>query len=270
MAATFTKNEKISISIPIFFFLLMMGSIVGIIGNAILLESSVENEAIRIFKIVVAAIFTLVLLLAVIFSSIDIAEPGDYQAKIFTPRVDKWLQNTYDNLESWEFLLILSNYILLPVGLATSLISDGVPYFVTSGITIVIVYFSYSQRIGTRRAIKAVLPSQKTISLTELSKLISKENKIVRKAIMHLVSFENYPATYNYASGMITYHGSTTISGNIDSKVIEPELNITKKEQSPSNRMTTSKKPCPYCGEIPLVSNASFCSDCGASLVAAK
>ncbi|OLS29460.1 MAG: hypothetical protein HeimC2_00110 [Candidatus Heimdallarchaeota archaeon LC_2] len=270
MAASINKQNKISISIPIFLSLLLMGSIVGIIGNSILLGSSSENEPIRIFKIVVAAIFTLVLLLAVIFSSIEIAEPDGYKAKIFTSKTDKWLQSTYNNLESWEFLLVLSNFILLPIGLATSLISDGSPYFVTSAITMVIIYFSYSQRIGTRKSVKAILPGQESISLTDLSKLISKESKIVRKAIVHLISFENYPASYDYSSGIITYLGSSIISNNLDSRVIEPELTITRKKQVKPKEVTQKKKPCPYCGEIPIVNHAVFCSDCGASLVAAK
>ena len=184
--------------------------------------------------------------------------------------MENWLQNTYANLESWEFILILSNFILLPIGLATSLISDGSPYFVTSAITIVIIYFSYSQRIGTRRSIKAILPSQKSISLIDLSKLISKESKLVRKAIVHIVSFENYPATYDYATGMINYHGSSIITPNMDSRVIEPELTITSKKQVKPKVATLKKKPCPYCGEIPIVDHATFCSDCGASLTAAK
>ncbi|MHA2277559.1 MAG: hypothetical protein ACXAC2_17405, partial [Candidatus Kariarchaeaceae archaeon] len=202
MVSSTYRTNKISVIIPIFLIFLMIGALVGIIGNSILLNSSEsvldsnfvsssQSKEFRIFKIVVSSILTLLFLLMVIFSFVEIFEPGNYKARIFTPKLDSWIEGIYNNFESWELLLILSNYIILPVGLATALIGGGEEFFILSGIFIVIVYFSYSQRIGTRKAIRAALPANKTISLVDLSKLISKDPKTVRKAIVHMVSFEN-------------------------------------------------------------------------------
>lgn len=260
----------------------MIGSLIGIIGNSLLLNSSVsgfdndfssasQSQEFRIFKIIVSSILTLVFLLMTIFTLIEIFEPDKYKAKLITPKLDNWLQNTYDNLESWELLLILSNFILLPVGIASSLIQGGAEYFIVSTISVAIVYFSYSQRIGTRKAIKAVLPTHKEISVRDLSKLISKDPKYVRKAIVQLVSFENYPATYDYISGMVEYKGSSIAGTSLNDRVIGSEVKVSApKSQTPNTAPSASAKPCSYCGEVPVVPQAAFCSDCGASLVAAK
>ena len=158
----------------------MIGSLIGIIGNSLLLNSSVsgfdndfssgsQSKEFRIFKIVVASILTVVFLLMTIFTLIEVFEPEKYKARLITPKLDTWLQKTYDNLESWDLLLIISNYILIPVGIASSLIQGGPEYFVVSAISLAIVYFSYNQRVGTRKAIRAVLPTHKEISISDLS-----------------------------------------------------------------------------------------------------
>lgn len=275
-----SRADKLSIAIPILFTALMIGSLIGIIGNSLLVNSSEsgfdtefssasQSKEFRIFKIVVSSILTLFFLLMTILSLVEILEPGDYHARIITPNVDNWLQSTYDNLESWELLLILSNFILLPVGIASALIQGGPEYFIVSAISVGIVYFSYSQRVGTRKAIRAALPTHKNISLSELSKLISKDPKYVRKAIVQLISFENFPATYDYASGMITYNGPAPTS--VVGRIIEPAIPVSSSKAQPTQSPQSSEaKPCPYCGEIPVVPQAAFCSDCGASLVAAK
>lgn len=280
--SSYSKADRISIAIPIFFIALMIGSMIGIIGNSLLLNSSVsgfdndfssasQSKEFRIFKIVVASILTLVFLLMTIFTLIEIFEPDKYKAKLITPKLENWLQNTYDNLESWELLLVLSNFVLLPVGIASSLIQGGPEYFIVSAIFVAIVYFSYSQRIGTRKSIKAVLPTHKEISIRDLSKLISKDPKYVRKALVHLISFENYPATYDYSSGITVYNGPSSTRDSLNDRVIESEVKTSvTKSQSKSSTQPSTAKPCPYCGELPVVPQAAFCSDCGASLVAAK
>lgn len=280
--SSYSRADRISIAIPIFFIALMIGSLIGIIGNSLLLNSSVsgfdsdfssasQSKEFRIFKIVVASILTVVFLLMTIFTLIEVFEPEKYKARIITPKLDTWLQKTYENLESWELLLIISNYILIPVGIASSLIQGGPEYFVISAISLVIVYFSYNQRVGTRKAIRAVLPTHKEINIRDLGKLISKDPKYVRKAVIHLVSFENYPATYDYSSEIVTYNGPSSAGISLNDRVIESEVKTSVPiSQSKSTSQPTSAKPCPYCGEMPVVPQAAFCSDCGASLVAAK
>ncbi|MFV2014989.1 MAG: hypothetical protein ACC656_06155, partial [Candidatus Heimdallarchaeota archaeon] len=243
-----SRTNNISIAIPILFIALMIGSLIGIIGNSLLVNSSEsgfdnnfssssQSKEFRIFKIIVSVILTSIFLLLTIFSLIEIIQPGDYRAKIITSKLDNWLLNTYDNLESWELLLILSNFILLPVGIATSLIQGGREYFIISAVSVVIVYFSYSQRIGTRKAIKAALPNHKKISLIDLSKLISKDLKYVRKALIHLASFEKFPITYNYASGMVTYDGPIPSRTSINERVVEPDMQL-RKPKSQTNTTT--------------------------------
>ncbi|MFV2016552.1 MAG: zinc ribbon domain-containing protein, partial [Candidatus Heimdallarchaeota archaeon] len=72
-------------------------------------------------------------------------------------------------------------------------------------------------------------------------------------------------------SGMVTYDGPIPSRTSINEGVVEPDMQLSKpKSQTNTTTQPSTAKPCPYCGEIPIVPQATFCSDCGASLLAAK
>jgi len=269
-----TNEKKYSLVVPVFFVLFTVASVISIVGNAVQLQSveedsSSNNNRTISFKIVVSAILTGLFASTAIFAFIEFFEPSvsgnNYKPRLLTQDFEKMLARIVERSESHEILLFIGAFILLPIGLASSLVSGENEQLIFSVIFIVIAYYTYNNRISTRSSIRRALPLNKEITLPELSRLLSKDQKTVRKALLHLISYEGYPAHYDFKSEKIIYGGEllaqTTVIPNQDTVVIEETAETVEEK---------SLVPCAYCGATPLVANAMFCSECGASMIATK
>ena len=278
---SYSEVKRYSIGIPTMFLFLLISSIVSIIGASLKLNAAIQstngydatsNQPWLALRIVIASIFTVLFLLATILGFIEVGEPQNYKAKVLTKQFEARLQFSVENLETWELVLIMANYLLLPIGIAEALIYDSSGYIWMSFISIGIVLWSYNYRMGTRKAIKLVLPKEGEISLNSLSQIISRDQNRVKKSLMYLVTYENYPATYDFGTQIITYKGENSQEGQSSyrSPVEDTVVIETPKRNETKNVAKQILKPCPFCDTLPLDPRARFCHDCGASIIPAK
>ena len=275
-------EKKYSLIIPVFFVLLTVSATVSIIGNALSLNTSdggigIDQSVISnssqntiIFKIVLSAILAALFLLLAIFGFIEVFEPDRYKARVLTRDLEESLVRIANRSESFEVLLVVTSFILIPIGLANALITNQSEQLIFALVFLVIAYYTYNRRISTREAIKRALPLNPEMDLTGLSSLVSKDKKYVRKALLYLISYEGFSVHYDHITEKIVYAEPQTstivsVAAATASTATEEVVQV-----GTEDRIETELSPCPYCGAAPLVANAMFCSECGASMIATK
>ncbi|MHA2253191.1 MAG: hypothetical protein ACXAD7_22710 [Candidatus Kariarchaeaceae archaeon] len=261
---------KISVVIPIFSAFLIISAVVGIIGNAIPLEntdsfSPGNSEEDYIIRTVISAILTVFFILTTVFTAYEVASPMKYEPKVITDELNAMMYNFTRKAESWEVLLATSSIIILPIGVAKSLLSYDPSYFFMGMIALAIPMYTYNSRMKLRETIRQFIPVNPEIKLRDFSNLISKDPKHVKKAVLYLISYERFPAKYVFEKDLIIYLGE-----RIPQQVPTSEKLASQPVHEFPEIPPTHNPECAYCGSKALVNDAKFCADCGASMVAVK
>ncbi len=267
---SFELNYRISAIIPVFTVFLLIASITGIVANGITLDTSdiseqSESDQISItIRIVLSSILTLLFLLLTIFATFEVLSPLNHKPIVLTSDVDQLMHNFSKKAESWELMMVISGIFFIPLGLGQSLIKGNAGYIIASCLLLIIPIYTYNNRIKIRESIRKILPTHSNINLNEFSRLIGRDRKNVKKNLLYLISFEKFPARFNFETEQIIY--MSTAAAEEARITIEPLIG----QSSKVGQTSVESAPCAYCGEKPLVPNAKFCSECGASMVSAK
>ncbi|MHA2089898.1 MAG: zinc ribbon domain-containing protein [Candidatus Kariarchaeaceae archaeon] len=268
-----SSDQKITIVIPVFLAFCFIASVFGIVGNALVLggvdqQPSTSEEASAILRIVISSLLTLAFLLAIIFTSYEIVKPMNYKPRVITSEIDTHMSKFMRKAETWESLFVVAALFVFPIGLGDALIGGDFWLLPFGAALLGIPIYTYTTREKLRDSLRKILPSNNEIGLQELSRLLSKEAKKVKKEVLYLISFEKFPATYHFDSQIIYYHGEQ-IFQKTTQDVPTQDIIASNPPQARTSESRPSA-PCAYCGETPLVPNAKFCSECGASMVSAK
>ena len=277
MSSASNEYQEIKLLLPLFFLLMTIASIIGIVSNSILLGTSdlqdggsdfQVDDAEKIIRIVTASLLAMIFLLISIFLFIEIGKPDDYTPRVMTAKVDKKIRVIEKNIESHEILLLVGAYILFPIGVGISLVSGGETALVFAGIFVIIAYYTYVTRTGLRENIRRTLVLQSSMSMDELSRIIGKDKRRVKKQLLYMISFEKFPAKYDFVEDVIQYFGKGEIKvASTQNVTVSSNTQSTVQRQSSA---TTKFPECDYCGATAPVAAATFCAECGASLMPAK
>lgn len=265
-------NLQLHIAIPIFIIALFMGSLSSVITIGIQLGFSETVRSDLIVAEVAASILTLVFLILTIISWLEFTgvtkNIPELKDIIFAKsRFNKNLHQFFAYGEAIEVGAVILGGLLFIIGVATLQINSALLF--VGGLFMGIAYNAYFSREKTKLLLRVTLPRYSTVSLKKLSKLIGKDRDKVRKALVELITLENFPADYNIETDSIKYLGVT---------VQQPNATTTVQESTTPMQATTTEIPisevqpkvCVYCGEEIIGENPKFCTACGASVAATK
>lgn len=223
------------------------------------------------------SILTLLFLILAIFSWLEFTgitrNNPIFQDKIFgKSKLNKNIHTFFNNAEAIEIAGFNMAGLVFIMGMAT-LYTTG--YFVIVGAAVMLLFYnSYFSRVKIKLFLRVTLPKHSEISLKKLAKMIGQDRDRIQKALVELISLENFPADLNIENQTVKYVTATNVTAaNVTATNTTQFSTAQVTEQTPTETKKTAVVPskmCIYCGEVIEAENPKFCTACGASLAATK
>lgn len=281
------EHTPLHISIPLFFTGLLFGSIGAIITNGIFLsQSSTETvDVTRTLQVVFSSIFTLAFLITAIISWIELIGESNFMpvkiSLLADSKLNKSITTLYHFGEVIEQISFSTGAFLTVIGISTTLTGLGDPFLFFGIVGMAFGYIKFRNRQILMAKMRSLISSNEITNTITLAKKLGVDHSDVIKAVSNLITFESFPARYDFENDMVYYNSSQTFShgqevNNYSEPVVSEQIKpATEKtatvvvEQSVSSG---GSEPviCPYCGEESITDNPKFCVGCGASMSAAK
>ena len=229
-----------------------------------------------ILKVIGVSLFTLAMLLLTVFSSVELAEPEKYKAKFLTKELDHKIDKFIKKSESWEQMILIFGYFGFPIGISLSIITGNgsLPILALGGAGFV--YYNVTKRLEFRSDLRSRITNEGKIKLDKLAKMLDRKEEDVKKELFHLISYEKFPARYDFESNTVVYkeiesddtvtETATVVSARVSEIKSEPEENLSGSIIPETKQEIT----CAFCGAKATIEDARFCSECGASMQIAK